>query len=94
MVADKTTGAENIFSMLCIFQLNQSVLPPLNLTNYMTIFNAGTNMGSGSGVKGTKILTNIGYKLIDDLSEEDKLINKDGKIINIVKIYNFNVIPS
>lgn len=45
-------------------------------------------------VKGTKILTDTGYRLIEDLSEDDKLIDKDGKIINIKKIYNFNSIPN
>lgn len=45
-------------------------------------------------VKGTKILTDTGYKLIEDLSQDDKLINKDGKSINILKIYNFHTMPN
>lgn len=45
-------------------------------------------------IKGTKILTETGYKLIENLSQDDKLIDKDGKSINIVKIYNFHTIPN
>jgi len=50
-VSVKTSGAEDIFSSLMIIQLVTSSLPPITTTsNYMTIFHAGTNAGSGLGI--------------------------------------------
>lgn len=50
-ISIKTSGFESIFSSLMITKINTVDLPPITATsNYMTIFHAGTNIGTGLGI--------------------------------------------
>lgn len=47
---------------------------------------------AGCLTPGEKVLTNVGLKNVEDVSLTDKLINKDGELVNIINLQQYYVI--
>ena len=80
------TAGTTSFAVLPSFGVNGT---DTNTTYITAVENAITCL-----LKGTKILTENGYKLIEELTKTDKLITHDKRIIEIKNIFNFLTYPN